>query len=60
VSKHVAPRFQEYAGECSSALEFVVSKNIRRRHLTDGQRALVAAKLRRHFQEEAANGNSPP
>ncbi len=34
------------------ALEFVVSKNIRR-HLTEEQRALVAAKLRPHFQEEA-------
>jgi hypothetical protein len=42
--KQVPPRFQEYAGECGSALEFVVSKNLHCRHLTDGQRALVAAR----------------
>ena len=51
--KKVPPAFREYAGECGSALEFVVSKNIHRRHLTEGQRALVAARLRPHFQEEA-------
>jgi hypothetical protein len=48
LSRQVAPRLRDYAGECGSALEFVVSKNIRR-HLTDGQRAWVAAKLRPHF-----------
>src|SRR6266852_2888780 len=53
VRKKVPPRFREYAGECGSALEFVVSKNLHRRHLTEGQRALVAARLRPHFQEEA-------
>jgi hypothetical protein len=51
--RKVPPRFREYAGECGSALEFVVSKNLHRRHLTEGQRALVAARLRPHFQEEA-------
>jgi len=51
--KKVPPRFREYAGECGSPLEFVVSKNLHRRHLTEGQRALVAARLRPHFQEEA-------
>jgi len=53
VRKKVPPRFREYAGECGSPLEFVVSKNLHRRHLTEGQRALVAARLRPHFQEEA-------
>src|SRR6266849_4609163 len=51
--KQVPPRFREYAGECGSALEYVVSRNLHRRHLTEGQRALVAARLRPHFQEEA-------
>jgi hypothetical protein len=51
--KKVQPRFREYAGECGSPLEFVVTKNLHRRHLTEGQRALVAARLRPHFQEEA-------
>jgi hypothetical protein len=52
--KGVQPRFREYAGECGgSALAFVVSKNIHRRHLTDGQRAWVAARLKPLFEEEA-------
>jgi hypothetical protein len=29
--KNVPPRFREYAGECGSPLEFVVSKNLHRR-----------------------------
>src|SRR5262249_8965837 len=53
VRKQVPPRFREYAGERGSPLEFVVAKNLHRRHLTEGQRALVAARLRPHFQEEA-------
>ena len=66
--KQVPPRFREYAGECGSALEYVVSRNLHRRHLTEGQRALVAARLRPHFQEEARQrqlatlkkGSQPP
>jgi hypothetical protein len=49
----VAPRFRDYAGECGSPLNFVVSKNLHRRHLTEGQRAMVAAKLVLLFEEEA-------
>jgi hypothetical protein len=51
--KGVPPRFRQYAGECGSPLAFVVSKNIHRRHLTDGQRAWVAARLKPLFEEEA-------
>jgi len=51
--KNVQPRFRDYAGECGSALTFVVTKNIDRRHLTEGQRALVAARLKPLFEEEA-------
>jgi hypothetical protein len=49
----VAPRFRDYAGECGSPLNFVVSKNLHRRHLTEGQPAMVAAKLVPLFEEEA-------
>jgi hypothetical protein len=52
--KGVTPRFREYAGECGgSALAFVASKNIHRRHLTDGQRAWLASRLKPLFEEEA-------
>jgi hypothetical protein len=39
----VAPRFEHYEGD--DPLGLVVSRNIRRRHLDESQRALVAAKL---------------
>jgi hypothetical protein len=53
LAKHVTPRFRPYAGECGSPLAFVVSKNLHRRHLTESQRALVAARLKPLFEEEA-------
>ncbi len=39
----VEPKFEEYAG--ADHIGFVVSKNVRRRHLTESQRAMAAAKL---------------
>jgi len=39
----VDPAFQEYLG--SDALGFVVSHNLHRRHLTNGQRSMIAARL---------------
>lgn len=44
----VAPRFREFgwdSGDGDDALAFVVSKNLKRRHLNESQRAMVAARL---------------
>src|SRR5438128_5640090 len=58
--KHVPPRLRDYAGECGSPLSFVLAKNIDRRHLTPGQRALVAARLKPLFEEEARQRQRAP
>ncbi len=39
----VEPRFEEYVG--NDPIGFVISKNVKRRHLTTSQRAMSAAKL---------------
>ncbi|RAU21093.1 hypothetical protein CU669_15170 [Paramagnetospirillum kuznetsovii] len=41
----VEPRFEIYDGQQDGMLAFVLSKNLARRHLTESQRAAVAAKL---------------
>ncbi len=43
VAAGVVPRFEPYGGD--DPLGLVVSRNVRRRHLDESQRALVAAKL---------------
>ena len=48
----VEPRFQESNGH-SSPVDFVLSMNLHRRHLTESQRAMVGARLRPLFEEEA-------
>jgi hypothetical protein len=53
LAQGVTPRFRDYAGECGSPLAFVVAKNVRRRHLTESQRAMLAARLKPLFEEEA-------
>ena len=53
LARGVTPRFRDYAGECGSPLAFVVTRNLHRRHLTESQRALVAARLKPLFEEEA-------
>jgi len=47
----IEPKFAEYKGD--SPLAFIVSKNIKRRHLTATQLAVVTLKLRPHLEAEA-------
>jgi hypothetical protein len=48
----VEPRFQEWDGS-GSLVSFVVSLNLHRRHLDESQRAMVGAKIKPIFEEEA-------
>ena len=48
----LAPRTREWDGQ-GSLTEFIVSTNLRRRHLKENQRAMVAARMMPHFEEEA-------
>ncbi len=48
----VTPRFVEWDGQGSLA-DFVVSKNLARRHLTTSQRAMIAVRLEPFFAGEA-------
>lgn len=41
----IKPRFVEFKGDDESALAFVISKNLARRHLNEAQRAMVAESL---------------
>ncbi|HVA47499.1 MAG TPA: hypothetical protein VNH11_14105 [Pirellulales bacterium] len=49
----VEPRFVEWDG-VGSPLAFVLSRNLHRRHLNEGQRAVIAARAKAMFEEEAA------
>lgn len=49
----VEPRFVESDG-VGSPLALVLSRNLHRRHLNEGQRAIIAARAKGMFEEEAA------
>jgi ParB-like chromosome segregation protein Spo0J len=42
---NIEPRFINFEGDDEKALEYVISKNLARRHLNESQRAMVAGKL---------------
>ena len=49
----VEPCFVEWEG-VGSPLAFVLSRNLHRRHLNESQRAIIAARAKEMFEEEAA------
>lgn len=50
---NVEPRFVEWDGRGGSAVTFVLSENLRRRHLSASQRAIIANQARPMFEAEA-------
>lgn len=56
----VKPKFDEYIGD--NPLDFVVTENLSRRHLTDSQRAMIAAEIatakRGNYSKSADSGIS--
>ncbi len=54
----VAPRLQPL-GEGVDPLRFVIDHNLRRRHLTDDQRRMVAARIANLGRGEKPDGNTP-
>lgn len=42
---NIEPRFVQFGGDDEAALEYVISKNLARRHLNESQRAMVGARL---------------
>lgn len=48
----VPPRFVEWDG-VGSPLAFIVSRNLRRRHLNESQRSILGAQVKAMFEEEA-------
>lgn len=42
---NIEPRFVQFEGDDEAALEYVISKNLARRHLNESQRAMVGGKL---------------
>ena len=49
------PRFREHAKD--SALEYVISMNLRRRHLNPSQRAVIGLEILPVFEKEAERRN---
>lgn len=49
----ITPIFKEFSGSDDDALQFVKRENIERNHYNEGQRAMIAAKLKSLFEEQA-------
>lgn len=54
----IEPRFEEYKG--SKPLEFVISGNLHRRHLTESQKAVIAQDIMPILEEEAKKRQRNP
>ncbi|MBN8740705.1 MAG: hypothetical protein BGP24_14760 [Lysobacterales bacterium 69-70] len=54
----VAPRFTQFVGK--DALAFVISENLSRRHISESQRAMIAAKLSNLADGVKANSKGAP
>ncbi len=50
----VEPRYVEWHGEGGSPVAFIAARNLHRRHLSESQRAAIAARVKPMFEEEAA------
>jgi hypothetical protein len=50
----VEPRFVEWHGEGGSPVAFIAARNLHRRHLSESQRAAIAAQVKPMFEQEAA------
>jgi N6-adenosine-specific RNA methylase IME4 len=48
----VDPRYREWSG-CGSLASFVISLNLHRRHLSESQRSIVGARVKKLFEDEA-------
>jgi hypothetical protein len=57
VELNVAPRVETWcpSNKDDSAVAYVVSKNLKRRHSNESQRAMIAARLIPHFEKAAAD-----
>lgn len=49
----IKPKMKDYDGENLSPLNFVISKNIKRRHLTASQKAILALEIKPLLEKEA-------
>ncbi len=56
--KGIEPRYEQYIG--GNPLAFVISKNLKRRHLNESQRAMVAARIVREKQGFSPTNNADP
>ncbi len=49
----IEPRFREWEGQGGDVISFVISLNLKRRHLTSGQKAMIAFHALDMFEAEA-------